>query len=182
MNTLKICAAGFLCTLVSFSANAQDASLMPESAFSLTVIVLGFFAIITVIAVVLVLYFKHEATHFRKRLIGLLDDPRRIKELKNAELLDPLLEAVSPPKADMPIAKLIATRITHDIKWDIAGIIGLGVTVAIVIMAIASQADEIPAEIYSGWAVILGYYFGKASKEHRPQAVNEVSGQKGVTP
>jgi hypothetical protein len=54
-------------------------------------------------------------------------------------------------------------KISEDITWDIAGLIGIGVTAVILIMLVAGKKTDIPDTVIGGWATILGYYFGKTA-------------------
>jgi hypothetical protein len=58
----------------------------------------------------------------------------------------------------------IFTKITHDITWDMAGIIGLVVTLALMAMVVTQKFEAIPREVFAGWTMILGYYFGKTAR------------------
>lgn len=56
-------------------------------------------------------------------------------------------------------------KIVNDITWDVAGLIGIGVTVVILIMVVSGTVTQIPSELFNGWLLILGYYFGKGSRQ-----------------
>jgi hypothetical protein len=55
-------------------------------------------------------------------------------------------------------------KLSHDITWDVAGIIGLIVTVVLMFMVVSRTYADMPREILAGWTTILGFYFGKATK------------------
>jgi Mn2+/Fe2+ NRAMP family transporter len=87
------------------------------------------------------------------------------------------------------IVRTIAHKIASDIRWDVAGLIGITVTLMLVIMIIAAQGDRIPEEVFVGWSVILGFYFGrttaktpKPSTEIIPQVTQSSNGTQGLLP
>jgi hypothetical protein len=87
---------------------------------------------------------------------------------KSADPEKSILEIISKVK-EKPAAKTslisnVITRMASDITWDVSGLIGVGVTIALIIMMISRQYDAIPKEILAGWTTILGFYFGKAVK------------------
>jgi hypothetical protein len=55
-------------------------------------------------------------------------------------------------------------KISSDIDWDVAGVIGVGVTVILLFMVVSGTIENVPEQIFTGWFLILGYYFGKGSK------------------
>jgi predicted PurR-regulated permease PerM len=63
----------------------------------------------------------------------------------------------------------LVTKIFHDITWDVAGIIGLIVTIVLMFMVVSRSYADMPREIVAGWTIILGYYFGKAVAIERAQ-------------
>lgn len=48
------------------------------------------------------------------------------------------------------------------IEWDIAGVIGVLVTLTIILMLVLERIETIPPEFFAAWTMILGYYFGKS--------------------
>lgn len=58
----------------------------------------------------------------------------------------------------------LINKIANDIEWDIAGIIGVGVTVVLLFMVVSGTVSKVPEQIFTGWLLILGYYFGKGGK------------------
>jgi hypothetical protein len=73
-----------------------------------------------------------------------------------------VLDAVPAPPARPPTRSFI-TKISEDITWDVAGLIGIGVTAVILIMMVSGKKADIPEAIIAGWTTILGFYFGRAS-------------------
>jgi hypothetical protein len=95
-----------------------------------------------------------------------------ISKSANAEkaVLD-IIEKINYRPASDSIVSDIMKRVASDITWDVSGVIGVGVTVALLIMMVSRQGDAIPTQILAGWTTILGFYFGKA--------VNNPGGQTG---
>jgi hypothetical protein len=58
----------------------------------------------------------------------------------------------------------LLSKIAHDITWDVSGVIGLIVTIVLMIMIVSRTYNDIPREVFAGWSVILGFYFGKAAR------------------
>ena len=56
-------------------------------------------------------------------------------------------------------------KIIEDIQWDIAGLIGVGVTVVLLFMIVSGTVKQVPDQLFTGWLMILGYYFGKGAKK-----------------
>jgi hypothetical protein len=58
----------------------------------------------------------------------------------------------------------ILEKINQDISWDVAGLIGMIVTVVLMALIVTQKQELIPKEVFAGWSVILGFYFGKAAR------------------
>jgi hypothetical protein len=106
-------------------------------------------------------------------LIEALSRPEVVELLKSQNLT--LKEFVdyfqrepdSKAASGSPITSLIS-KISSDIQWDVAGVIGLGVTLVLLFMVVSGTIDQVPEKIYTGWLLILGYYFGKSHQAVAP--------------
>ena len=104
----------------------------------------------------------------------------REKELSSLESLLSNPEVISVIKADSEGIKAvidyykkrdgvavagpsIARSIAEKIDWDIAGLIGLMVTMLLLFLVAGGKESEIPEEIFAGWLTIIGFYFGRSS-------------------
>jgi hypothetical protein len=47
----------------------------------------------------------------------------------------------------------------------VSGVIGLIVTIVLMIMVVSRTYTYIPREVFAGWTMILGFYFGKAVRK-----------------
>lgn len=97
----------------------------------------------------------------------LLDQKISLKELAEQMPLLYKTEQSSPG-----FISRIATKIAEDIEWDMAGLIGIIVTVLIAIMVVSGTFEKLPEQILTGWLMILSYYFGKSQtkrKEAEPE-------------
>jgi hypothetical protein len=95
-----------------------------------------------------------------------------ISKSSNAEksILE-IIEKINDRQVNSSLFSAIIQRVASDITWYVSGLIGVGVTVALLIMMVSRQSDAIPPQLLAGWTTILGFYFGKA--------VNNPSGQPG---
>ena len=130
-----------------------------------------FIALIAILLVVAILgalitprsrFSDYEAT--LKRVLGDPDVAKSCKENPQAieNIIRGVLAAVPEPSPSLQKRGMLA-KISEDITWDIAGLIGLGVTAVILIMLVAGKKTDIPDAVITGWATILGYYFGRAT-------------------
>ena len=112
-------------------------------------------ATIVFVAVLIVQTFR------RDPLTRLLSRPEILDLIKsdNSSLKEIISHINSARTRDPMIA--VFEKIMDDIQWDVAGLIGVGVTVVLMFMVVSGTQERIPPEILSGWSVILGYYFGK---------------------
>ena len=100
-------------------------------------------------------------------LSELLSKPEVIDALNTGADLNPLIEHLK--KEDSSQSKgfigIITEKIVNDIEWDIAGVIDMLVTVVLLFMVVSGTIDQAPEPIFTGWLLILGYYFGKGGKK-----------------
>ncbi len=134
-----------------------------------------FLVLVTAILATIIASFQIIVTSRRKsgkdkyeELISILSKPE-ILELIKADKIT-LSEILESSKKDQvvrknPIASLFG-KIADDIEWDIAGVIGVGVTIVLLFMVVSGTIDKIPEQIFTGWLLILGYYFGKSRKQN----------------
>ncbi len=96
----------------------------------------------------------------------LLSKPEILELIKSEKTtISELVESTRKESASLnrPTNSLIE-KIAGDIEWDVAGVIGVGVTVVLLFMVVSGTISKIPEQIFTGWLLILGYYFGKGSK------------------
>jgi hypothetical protein len=100
----------------------------------------------------------------------LLDNPAVQEMMKDpqlnlSEFIGQLLKSEDEiERAAQPRTGLLS-KIANDITWDVSGVIGLIVTIVLMIMVVSRTYTDIPREIFAGWTMILGFYFGKAMKK-----------------
>jgi hypothetical protein len=74
------------------------------------------------------------------------------------------LENQRPPEQES-LMTITSRKIINDIQWDVAGLIGVAVTVVLLFMVVSGTVSQAPEQIFTGWLLILGYYFGKGSRQ-----------------
>lgn len=104
---------------------------------------------------------------YERTIRRILADPEVVKNAGGskeelANIVAAALAAVPKPEVRAPNRGVFA-KISEDITWDVAGLIGILVTAVILIMIVSSKTADIPDTVFAGWATILGYYFGKAA-------------------
>lgn len=104
-----------------------------------------------------------------ERLLELLSKPEIVDLLKSGnpsvnEILNAYSAKTAEPTSSGNAFSGLIHKITNDIEWDIAGLIGLIVTVVFVFMAVSGTISNLPEPFMTGWFMILGYYFGKNKK------------------
>jgi hypothetical protein len=94
---------------------------------------------------------------------------QRIKDntLDVSDLVDKLLHKLyeSDVEKQKNLRTTLVQKVMNDITWDVAGLIGMGVTVVLLFMVVSRTWKDVPPELFAGWTTILGYYFGKAAKQ-----------------
>lgn len=80
-----------------------------------------------------------------------------------------LIGQLEKPKSGTGEAKTqssptLLSKIVSDIDWDVAGLIGVGVTAVLLFAAVSGTVKEIPEQLFTGWFIILGFYFGKGTR------------------
>ena len=105
-------------------------------------------------------------------LLQLLSKPEILQALESGNdglsRLINHLEAKENESSTQNESSLLSTtsqKIINDIEWDVAGLIGVGVTIVLLFMVVSGTIDQIPEQIFTGWLLILGYYFGKGSRQ-----------------
>jgi hypothetical protein len=107
------------------------------------------------------------ATDWQRRHLvkDLLNNPAIQERIKDPTLnLPEFIEQLLKGETAGPRKLGLFEKMTHDITWDVSGIIGLIVTIVLMIMVVSRTYADMPREILAGWTTILGFYFGKAVK------------------
>jgi len=102
----------------------------------------------------------------RRHLVkDLLNNPAIQERMKDPTLnLPQFIEQLLKTETAGPRKVGLFEKMTHDITWDVSGVIGLIVTIVLMIMVVSRTYADMPREILAGWTTILGFYFGKAVK------------------
>ncbi|MGY2906298.1 hypothetical protein [Bradyrhizobium sp. URHC0002] len=100
-------------------------------------------------------------------VMELMKDPAIQARLKDtsvdfAELLRAIRDAERA--APTPPREGIMDKVIADITWDVAGLIGIVVTLVICYVVVFKNSADIPRELLAGWTTILGFYFGRSKK------------------
>ena len=102
-------------------------------------------------------------------LAKVLSKPEVIEALNAGANLTPLLEHIKNSAEnshrDGGWLGKITSKIADDIEWDIAGLIGILVTVVLLFMVVSGTISQAPEQMFTGWLLILGYYFGKGGRK-----------------
>jgi uncharacterized protein YneF (UPF0154 family) len=106
----------------------------------------------------------------RQMVKDLLDNPavqERMKDqqLNLSEFIGQLLKSEEEVEKSARSRMGLLSKIANDITWDVSGVIGLNVTVVLMIMVVSRTYTDIPREVFAGWTMILGFYFGKAVRK-----------------
>jgi hypothetical protein len=115
---------------------------------------------------------KNPYSEYEQTITRILSNPAVMKNSENnPELITQAVTAAlaalpRPEPRPAPAMTGILNKISSDITWDVAGLIGILVTGVILIMIISSKTVDIPDTVFAGWTTILGYYFGKAAGKH----------------
>ena len=133
------------------------------------VILLLFLIAVTFIAVTLFRKKKNKMS-IGSDLKNLLSNPEVIKALNSGnEGLSQIIKYLEAKEQKFPKAETlittISTKIINDIEWDVAGLIGVGVTIVLLFMVVSGTIKQAPEQLFTGWLLILGYYFGKGTKK-----------------
>jgi hypothetical protein len=103
-------------------------------------------------------------------LRSLLADSDVIKNIKdNPDAAERFVRKVLESAPQLPPSeksRSFLSKVVDDITWDVAGLIGMIVTIVIVVMVISGKTVDIPKELLVGWFTILGYYFGRAQAKN----------------
>jgi hypothetical protein len=131
-------------------------------------LILGLFGLI----IALVIFFgalyafvpKFAARQFVREILATPVIQERIKadqQLNVVELINQIIDRI---EQEGPTKTRTLTKIIQDITWDMSGVIALIVTLVVMVMVVTKNYEGIPREVFAGWTMILGYYFGKAAR------------------
>lgn len=127
--------------------------------------------LVSVVLILMILIFKsssskREMDEETSGLEALLSKPEILELIKTEKTT--ITELLELTRKDVQAKHLSITsileKISRDIEWDVSGIIGVAVTIVLLFMVVSGTIEKVPEQIYTGWLLILGYYFGKGSK------------------
>jgi len=122
--------------------------------------------LVALISIIARLRKKPDSSEKETEVSILLSKPEIIELIKEGKTS--VKEILESTKTETDISKSqkfpFLNKIADDIEWDIAGVIGVGVTVVLLFMVVSGTITKIPEQIFTGWLMILGYYFGKGRK------------------
>jgi hypothetical protein len=127
------------------------------------ILLLVFLTILVILAIFIAIFTRRQA------LTQLLADPAIRSRLQDQDTdLAALLQAIVQQAIELDRVNNQQLpwyqKMFHDITWDVPGLIGIAVTLALLVMVMSRSTESVPKEIFAGWAMILGFYFGKAAR------------------
>ena len=126
--------------------------------------------LVTATIVVVTLLRKGRRKTSKTELETLLSNPEVIKALNSGnegltQLIKYLESRDQQRQKEDALITTISTKIINDIEWDVAGLLGVGVTIVLLFMVVSGTSAQTPEQLFTGWLLILGYYFGKGARK-----------------
>ncbi len=138
-------------------------NLMERPDLFLLVIMGMLFLLVLGLGAVTVFFPSIARRQFIQQLISTPVIQERLKDshVDVTDLIDKLVQRAEERQSPKGLSAVLE-KINQDITWDVSGLIGVIVTVALMALVVTQKYESIPREIFAGWTTILGFYFGKA--------------------
>jgi hypothetical protein len=132
-------------------------------------------ALATLVGIAGIIIGRRNSSSTRREIQAILSTPAILEVISKSphaekSILEIIEKINSRRDDDSSLSSDIIKRVVADITWDVSGVIGVAVTIALLIMMVSRQSDAIPPQLLAGWTTILGFYFGKAVSNPGGQA------------